>query len=79
MQDLAGAQAMDEAVQADFPILADADHAVADAFGVFNLLGDSVAAPAVFVIDSQGRIVWSHVGKDIGDRPSPVEILAHLP
>jgi peroxiredoxin len=70
---------MDQVVQADYPILADADHAVADAYGVFNLLGDGVATPSVFVIDSAGRIVWSHVGKDASDRPSPPEILTHLP
>ena len=79
VQDMAGAQAMDEAVQADFPILADADHAVADAFGVFNRLGDGVAAPAVFVIDEAGHITWSYVGRDAADRPTVAEILAHLP
>lgn len=79
VHDLAGAQEMDAAVQADFPILADADHVAAEAYGVYNLLGDGVAAPAVFVIDPQGRIVWSHVGADIADRPSPSEILTHIP
>jgi peroxiredoxin len=79
VQNMTGAQSMDEAVRADFPILADAEHAVSGAYGVFNLLGDGVAAPAVFVIDAQGQIVWSYVGKDVADRPSPAEILAHLP
>jgi peroxiredoxin len=59
--------------------LADADHAVADAYGVFNLLGDGVATPAVFVVDPAGHIIWSHIGHDAGDRPSPSEILTHLP
>jgi len=79
VQNLSGAQAMDEAVQADFPILADADHAVAAAYGVFNLLGDNLAAPSTFIVDSQGRIAWSYVGTDVADRPSPSEILSHLP
>ena len=45
-QDVSRAQLMDNVVQADYPILADADHAVADAYGVFNLLGDGVATPS---------------------------------
>jgi peroxiredoxin Q/BCP len=78
-QDGSRAQTMAQAIQAEFPILADADHAVADAYGVFNLLGDGVATPSVFVIDPSGRIVWLHVGQDAGDRPAPNELLAHLP
>jgi peroxiredoxin len=66
------------AVQASFPILADTDHAVADQYGVFNLLGDGVAAPAVFVIDPGGRIVWSYIGRSATDRPSVDDIVAHL-
>ncbi len=79
VQDVARAQQMRQIVQADYPILADADHAVADTYGVFNLLGDGVATPSVFVIDSQGRIVWSHIGIDANDRPAPNDILAHAP
>ena len=79
VQDVANAQLMDEAVQADFPILADADHRIADAYGVFNLLGDGVAAPSVFVIDRQGRIVWSYIGTGVSDRPPSAEILSHVP
>jgi alkyl hydroperoxide reductase subunit AhpC len=66
-------------VQATYPILADAEHVVAGAYGVFNLLGDGVATPAVFIIDPSGRVFWSYVGKNTEDRPSAVELLAHLP
>jgi peroxiredoxin Q/BCP len=78
-QDVSHAQLMDQSVGADYPILADINHAVADAYGVFDLLGDGVAAPSVFVIDRAGSVVWSYVGKNANDRPSPSEILAHLP
>ena len=78
-QDVARAQTMAQIIVASFPILADANRAVADAYGVFNLLGDGVATPSVFVIDPGGRIVWSYVGKDANDRPSPGQILSHLP
>ena len=63
----------------EFPLLADAGYEVAEAYGVYNLLGDGYAAPAVFVIDSDGRIVWSYVGQDPYDR-APIEvILQNLP
>ncbi len=73
---VAGAQG---AVQAQFPMLSDVDHQVADTYGVYNLLGDGYAAPATFVIDQQGTVVWSYVGQEAGDRPTPQEILDHLP
>jgi peroxiredoxin len=73
------AQQWVQLVGAEYPILADVNHAVADAYGVFNLLNDGVATPSVFVIDPAGYIVWSYVGRDINDRPSPEEILSHLP
>ncbi len=70
---------MAQLINASFPILADANHAVADAYGVFNLLGDGVATPSVFVIDPGGRIIWSYVGRDANDRPSSAQVLSHLP
>ena len=70
---------MAQLIQSEYPILADVNHAVADAYGVFNLLNDRVATPSVFVIDPAGYIAWSYIGRDINDRPSPEEILSHLP
>jgi peroxiredoxin len=78
-QDTARAQTMAQLIQASFPILADPDHAVADAYGVFNLLSDGVDTPAVFVINSAGQIVWSYISKTANDRPNSAAILAHLP
>jgi len=63
----------------DFPILADEAHQVSEAFGVFNRLGDGLAAPAVFVIDGRGQIVWSYVGQGPDDYPTPQAILERLP
>jgi len=62
-----------------FPILADAEHRVADMYGVFNLLGDGVDAPAVFIVDRDGGIVWSYIGSNIADRPANDVILQNLP
>jgi peroxiredoxin len=62
-----------------YPVLADPDHRVSEAYGVYNLLGDGVAAPAVFVIDSSGQITWHKVSGNAQDRQSAETILNHLP
>lgn len=67
------------AVGATYPILADPQHQVAEAYGVFNVLGDQLAAPAVFVIDRDGRVRWSYIGQSSEDRPSIGEVLEQLP
>jgi hypothetical protein len=46
---------------------------------VYNLLGDGVAAPAVFIIDGDGQIVWHDVGGNAQDRVGAETILSHLP
>lgn len=65
-------------VQSSYPILADVDHAVASSYGVFDLLGDGVATPSVFVISTRGEITWSNVSTDPNVRPAPEEILSHV-
>lgn len=60
-------------------MLADPDHRVAEAYGVYNLLGDDLAAPSVFVIGTDGRILWSYVGRNSTDRPGVQVIIEHLP
>jgi peroxiredoxin len=68
-----------QSIGISYPVLADTDHRVSEDYGVYNLLGDGVAAPAVFVIDSDGQIVWHDIGADTYDRFSAETILAHLP
>jgi peroxiredoxin Q/BCP len=79
VQDQAGAQASASGTNLSYPILADPDHRVADAYGVYNLLGDSVATPAVFIVDKAGQIAWSYIGQNISDRPNNQTILENLP
>jgi peroxiredoxin Q/BCP len=79
VHDVAGAQRVAQATGAAFPLLADPDHKVADAYHVYNLLGDGIATPAVFIIDKQGNIVWSYIAKDANDRPASQTILQNLP
>jgi peroxiredoxin len=79
VQDQAGANATVQASNLSYPVLADASHRMAEDYGVYNLLNDGVAAPAVFVIDTTGRVVWSYIAGDINDRPDNQTILNNLP
>ena len=62
-----------------YPVLADPEHEVAEGYEVYNVLGDGYAAPSVFVIDTDGSIVWSYVGEGPTDRPSVDTVLKNLP
>lgn len=58
-----------------FPVLADPQVRAINAYGVFNLLGDGVAAPSVFIVDKAGVIRSRYIGRDTGDRPATSSIL----
>ena len=62
-----------------YPMLADSEHQVSEAYGVYDLFKDGLAAPAVFVVDTDGRVVWGYVGQRTDDRVSAQTILEHLP
>ena len=80
IQRLRGAQISADETNAQFPILADIDHAVAEAYGVED---DGWSTPSVFVINQDGHIVWKHItfieGAGCGDVRVPSQtILEHL-
>ncbi len=79
VHDVLGAQQVTRAAGATFPLLADPDHTTAEAYGVYNLLGDGLATPAVFIIDRSGRVTWSYVGRETTDLPTVLTILEQLP
>lgn len=79
VQDQAGAQATRAETQVSYPILTDPDHRIADSYQVYNLLGDGVATPAVFIINKAGQVTWSYIGQTVNDRPAGETILANLP
>jgi peroxiredoxin len=65
---------------AQFPILADSEHTVASEYGVYHLFFDSEAAPSVFIINQDGRIVWDDIADAITfDRVPSQTILENLP
>ena len=61
-----------------FPILYDPEAEVVRRYGVYDLLGDKVAAPSVFVIDKEGSIRWRYIGRSIIDRPTVTHIVERL-
>jgi peroxiredoxin len=75
---LASVDGARQIVQAAFPMLADPNYQAAEAYGVYNVLGDGFAAPSVFIIDTDGSIVWSHIGRGPNDRPSAQKIFEEL-
>jgi peroxiredoxin len=68
-----------EVIDPPYPVLADSERQVSEAFSVYDLLGTGYATPSVFVIDTNGDIVWSYVGQSSTDRASAAAILEHLP
>lgn len=62
----------------EFPLLADPEHEVAEAYGVYDLFGYGLAAPAAFIVDTDGRVVWNTVALE-SDWPGAYAILEHLP
>ena len=72
-----------QASKAQYPILADSERNVADAYGVYNLFpdicGSGEATSSVFIISQDNQIVWDNIGTgDISRVPSQT-ILENLP
>ena len=64
---------------AQFPVLADSDHSVSEAYNIYNLFGDELAVRSVFIINSDGEIIWRYIGETQSDRRSSSEILEQVP
>jgi peroxiredoxin len=58
-----------------YPLLADPDLRAIRAFGIEHV-GKGIALPSTFVLASDGRIVYRHVGKSPADRPDLEAIVA---
>lgn len=68
-----------EKTKAQYPVLADNEHVVAEQYGVYSLFNDSEAAASVFIIGHDGRIIWDHVATVVTDRVPSDTILENLP
>ena len=58
-----------------YPVLYDTTTAVARSWNVFDLLGDGVSAPSMFVFAPAGHLVAAYIGRHAGDRPDAEDIL----
>ncbi len=70
-------RAFAERLKLPFPVLSDTDHKTIDAYGVFDA-EQKISKPAVFIVDKQGIVRWSYIGKDKADRPLNDALLAEL-
>lgn len=75
MDDAESATEMKNAYGLEFPVLYDTDTSVATEYGLYDLLGDGVSAPATFIIRTDGTIESALIGTTINERPTPDSIL----
>lgn len=76
---LDGPAALAAAQGYEFPILFSAlDPSVLEEFGVFNLFGDGLASASVFLIDTNGEIVWQSVGLNSTHQVDAEEIIEQV-
>jgi peroxiredoxin Q/BCP len=61
-----------------FPLLADTDHAVFDAYDVINKLASLGQRPALFVIDQTGTVRFDSIGTQQWQIPTNDNVLAIL-
>ena len=61
-----------------FPVLYDTSTKVSQSYAVYDLLDDGLAAPSMFIIDTEGVIRWKYVGTSAGDRPAVSTIKEQL-
>ena len=74
----ADARRMADYAQAAFPVLADEGAVITKNYGVYNLLGDGVAAPATFILRSDGTVYAHRIGQNIADRVGSQSIIETL-
>ena len=75
VDDAANAAEMKAAYGLEFPVLYDTNTSVATEYGLYDLLGDGVSAPATFIIRKNGTIESALIGTSISERPTPDSIL----
>jgi len=64
-----------------FPILSDPEFQAIDAFGVRHqegMMGKDIARPAVFILNTQGRLTWSNLTDNWRVRVTPNELIEAL-
>ena len=78
VEDITIGQRVSDLLDLQYPVLSDPDYRIVGQYGVYNLLGDSLATPSVFLVDAEGVIRWVYVGETTRDRPANETILDEL-
>ena len=78
VDDLEDAAWVVEAEGIPFPVLYDPSTETPEAYKVYNLRRDRLAAPGTFIVDQDGVIRWKRVSTEIAHRPSVDLILRQL-
>jgi peroxiredoxin len=63
---------------AHFELLLDPDYELTNSYSLRWDAPNETAFPATFVIDQQGKVVFSKVSKSHGGRTNPAEVLPYL-
>jgi len=70
---------MAQTTGAKFQILSDVDKKTIIEYGILNAAEHGgIAHPSIFILDTQGKIRYMHVGKDAQDRPPDETILVEV-
>ena len=78
--DLSGAERVAARVGIEFPVLyTSGDSSVPEEYNVYNLHGDGLASPAVFIINPQGAITWKYISTTPYRQVLSTRILNNLP
>ena len=78
MDNLHGAAQVVQQRGIPFPVLYDPSTQVPRTYEVFDLLGDGLAAPATFIVNTDGVITWKYVASRNYDHASVTRVLAQL-
>jgi peroxiredoxin len=74
VDDAEDSRAMASELRIGFPLLSDPTLEVAARYGV-AMRGRDIAVPSVFIVDREGRVVFSKIGENVVDRPTTEQLL----
>ncbi len=61
-----------------YHVLPDPTGKVVKKYDVYNLLGDGVATPSVFIVSGEKSVNWKYIGESISDRPDNEILLSEI-
>ncbi len=77
---LAGAEQLAPQVGIKFPVLyTSGNDSVPKAYDVFDLHGDGLASASVFIVNTDGKIVYENIGTRYSHQVAGEVIIANLP